>query len=224
MIVMVRIKDIYKGDRPRERLMRFGPDKLKDYELLALILNTGIKNENVVDISKKILRKYKINNLKQIKPKDLLEIKGVGKIKALRIIACLEFGKRVLNTKTFSFIYSPKDIWEDLKVIRGSKKEHFYVFYLDSRNQIINKELVSIGTLNASIVHPREVFEPAVRNLAAQIILSHNHPSQDPNPSEEDIVLTKRLIEAGRLLGIEIIDHVIISKEKYFSMKKQGLI
>ena len=194
MIVMVRIKDIYKGDRPRERLMRFGPDKLKDYELLALILNTGIKNENVVDISKKILRKYKINNLKQIKP------------------------------KTFSFIYSPKDIWEDLKVIRGSKKEHFYVFYLDSRNQIINKELVSIGTLNASIVHPREVFEPAVRNLAAQIILSHNHPSQDPNPSEEDIVLTKRLIEAGRLLGIEIIDHVIISKEKYFSMKKQGLI
>jgi DNA repair protein RadC len=221
---MVKIKDIYYKDRPRERLIRLGADKLKDCELLALILNTGVKNENVINLSKKILKEISFNKLKTVNIQQLLKIKGIGLAKVSKIAACLELSKRIHNNTLNKIVYSPRNIWEDLKDIRNSKKEYFYVFCLDARNQIIKKELVSIGILNASIVHPREVFEPAIRNLAAQIILSHNHPSQDVSPSKEDIVLTKRLIEISKILGIEIIDHVIVSKEKYFSMKKQRLL
>ncbi len=220
----MRIKDIYKGDRPREKLIKYGPERLKNSELLALILGSGRKDENVIDLSEEILKKIPFEKLKRINLQELLKFKGIGLAKASKIAACLEFSKRIFNKSIHKIIYSPKNIWDDLKDIRSSKKEHFYVFYLDSRNQIIKKELISIGTLNASIVHPREVFEPAIRNLAAQIILSHNHPSQDVSPSEEDIKLTKRLISAGKLFGIEIIDHVIVSKDNYFSMKKQGLL
>lgn len=114
----------------------------------------------------------------------------------------------------------PRDVWNELSEIRGSKKEHFIVFYLDIQNQMIKKEIISIGILNTSLVHPRELFEPAIKHLAAQILISHNHPSGDCTPSDDDIKLTKRLIEAGKILGIEIIDHVIVSSTKCFSFKE----
>jgi DNA repair protein RadC len=220
----MRIKDLYKGDRPREKLIKYGASRLSTSELLAIIIGTGVKDHNVLEVSKKVISSFFLKDYENINIKDLINIKGVGIMNVCRILACLEFSKRIFNKTVDKIIYSPENIWDNLKDVRNSRKEHFYVFCLDSRNQIIKRELISIGILNASIVHPREVFEPAIRNLAAQIILSHNHPSQDVNPSEEDIALTKRLVEAGKLLGIDIIDHVIVSKDKYFSMKKQGLI
>lgn len=121
-------------------------------------------------------------------------------------------------------ISRPKDIWRNMDKIRCNKKEYFVAFYLDTKNQIIKKEIVSIGILNASLVHPREVFEPAIRLSAAQIIISHNHPSEDVNPSEQDLIITKRLIKTGQILGIEIIDHVIVGKNNYLSMKEKKII
>jgi DNA repair protein RadC len=155
---------------------------------------------------------------------DLKKYPGLGPAKACEIVACFELGKRLLKDKKAQIYLTPKEIWEELKDLRDNKKEHFVIFYLDSRNQEIKREIISVGSLNANLVHPREVFEPAVRNLAAQIILAHNHPSGDPEPSEDDLEVTKRLIECGKILGIEVIDHIIITKTGFISFKEKKLI
>jgi len=133
-------------------------------------------------------------------------------------------GKRLLKDKRAQIYLTPKDIWEELKDVRDHKKEHFIIFYLDSRNQEIKREVISIGSLNTSVVHPREVFEPAVRNYAAHIIVAHNHPSGEPDPSKDDLELTERLLEAGKILGIEVLDHIIVARNGYLSFKEKGLI
>ena len=220
----MKIKDIPKVDRPREKLLKYGAKKLNNAELLAIILSKGKRGENVVELSKKILKKISLDKFLNLQLNDLKNISGVGQVKAAQIIAALELGKRLLIKNTNNSIITPKDIWNELKDIRSKNKEYFIAFYLDVRNYVIKKETISIGTLNASLVHPREVFEPAVRNLAAQIILSHNHPSGDPSPSEEDIKLTRQLLAAGKILGIEIIDHVIVSEKGFVSMKEKALM
>lgn len=144
--------------------------------------------------------------------------------KASQIVACFELGKRFLKGKAAALILSPREVWDEMKEIRNNKKEHFVVFFLDVRNQVIQKEIISIGTLNTSLVHPREVFEPAIRCFAAQIIISHNHPSEDSTPSEEDILVTKKLMQAGKILDIEILDHVIVTKNDFSSMKERRVI
>jgi DNA repair protein RadC len=154
----------------------------------------------------------------------LKKIKGLGAVKAGEIIACIELGKRLLKEKTPLKALSPQDIFDSMKDIRGLKKEHFIAIYLDTKNQEITREIISIGTLNASLVHPREVFEPAIRHLASSIILVHNHPSGDPTPSEEDMVTTKRFVEAGSILGISIFDHMIVTENKYISLRKEEVI
>ena len=221
---MPKIKDIPKVDRPREKLMKYGPEKLNDSELLAILLRTGTKNLNVVELSKKIVRKFGRKKLAKAKFNNLKSNFGLGPVKALEIIACFELGKRFLNGKKTELILSPKDVWENMKDIRDNKREHFVVFYLDTRNQKIQREIISVGILNASLVHPREVFEPAIRHSAAQIIISHNHPSDNINPSKDDIEITKRLIKAGDILGIKIIDHVIVSKNSFSSLKCEELL
>ena len=220
----MRIKDLLLVNQPREKLIRYGVDKLTTPELLAILLGSCTKNMNAIELSKKILQKFSDKELQKVTYSDFKEFNGIGKTKATRIISVFELGKRLLHGKKTSFIMKPKDVWNELLDIRESKKEHFVVFYLDIRNQIIKKEIISIGILNTSLVHPREVFEPAIKHLAAQILISHNHPSVDCSPSDEDIELTKRLIEAGKILGIEIIDHVIISTQKSFSFKEHRLI
>lgn len=222
--VKLKIKELPKIERPREKLQRYSVNKLSNSELLAIILGSGKKGENVMMVAKNLLRKFPTNQLSNTLINQLIEVPGIGKTKACQIIACFELGKRLLKNKQSTLIISPKDVWNELKNIRDNKKEHFVVFYLDVRNQLIKKEIVSIGSLNASLIHPREVFEPAVRNLCAQIILAHNHPSGETKPSEEDIEITKRLIEAGKILGIEIIDHVIVTKTNFFSFKEKRLI
>ncbi len=220
----MKIKALTKLDRPREKLIRYGSKRLSTPELLAVVLGFGQKGENVVELSRKILKRFPKQTLSEVKFKELTEIAGIGEVKACQIIACLEFGRRLLKDNNSILILSPKEIWEELRDIRDNKKEHFVAFYLDVKNQIIAKEMISVGTLNASLVHPREVFEPAIKSLAAQIILAHNHPSGQSTASEEDIKLTRRLISAGSILGIEITDHVIVCKDGYSSMRQEGLI
>ncbi|MDD5772024.1 MAG: DNA repair protein RadC [bacterium] len=219
-----KIKDLPKIERPREKLIQYGPTRLSNTELLAILLRSGKKGENVVDLANKILKKYKAENLPNLTYQELKDFSGLGPAKACEIIACFELGKRLLKDKIAGLYLKPEDVWKELKDIRDHKKEHFVIFYLDSRNQEIKREIISVGSLNANLVHPREVFEPAVKNLAAQIILAHNHPSGDPEPSEDDLEINKRLVEAGRILGIEVIDHIVVVKSGFFSFKDKGII
>ena len=194
------IKDLPKVERPREKLMQYGPGKLSNSELLAIVLRSGKKGENVIELANKILKRFSKDELPNLTFNDLKDYPGLGPAKACEIVACFELGKRLLKDKKAEIYLKPREIWEELKDLRDHKKEHFVIFYLDSRNQEIKREIVSVGSLNANLVHPREVFEPAVRNLAAQIILAHNHPSGDPEPSEDDLEITKRLVETGEIL------------------------
>ena len=219
----MRIKDLPKVDRPREKLEKYGPERLSDSELLAILLRTGSEGVNVVELSSKILKKFSGVGLAKASVKELKNTFGLGAAKACEIVACFELGRRLLQSKQSALLLSPQDVWEQLKDIRDNKKEHFVIFFLDARNQEIKREIISVGSLNANLVHPREVFEPAVRHLAAQIIVAHNHPSGDLVPSEEDLGMTNRLKEAGRVLGIELLDHIIVSRTAYMSIRERGL-
>jgi DNA repair protein RadC len=218
------IKNLYKIEQPRERLVKYGPEKLSDSELLAIILRTGPKGVGVMELSKKILREFKQSKLANSTIEELRKIKGLGEAKACEIVALFELGRRLLKDKQAVLILSPREVWEQLKDIREHKKEHFVIFFLDTQNQEIKREIISIGTLNSSLIHPREVFEPAVKHLASHVIIAHNHPSGSLEPSEEDMLVTRRLCDAGRLLGIEAIDHVIVTKTGYFSFKERNLL
>jgi len=218
------IKDLPRIERPREKLVQYGPEKLSDAELLAILLRSGKRGENVIELADRIIKRFGTEKLPSLTFHDLKDCAGIGPAKACEIVACFELGKRLLRDKKVQIYLTPKDIWEELRDVRSYKKEHFIIFYLDSRNQEIKREVVSIGSLNANVVHPREVFEPAVRNYAAHIIIAHNHPSGEPTPSKDDIEITRRLVEAGRILGIEILDHIIVARNGFLSFKEQGLI
>jgi len=221
----MRIKDLPNVDRPREKLLRYrNAGRLKTEELLAIILGTGRKGENVLTLAKRV--NSALSQCGDVKGlfEELKNIKGIGLTKAAQILAVLELGKRFAELQKTVDILSPADIWKDMLPTHTSKKEHFYIYYLDTRNALIKKELVSLGSLNASIVHPREVFEPAIRNLCAHIILSHNHPSGDSTPSEADVLVTKKLQNVGKILDIEVLDHVIVCEKGFTSMKEKGLM
>lgn len=220
----MKLQEMPKIERPREKLIHYGPEKLSHSELLAILLRTGNKDENVVLLANKIIKKFGLECLPQAKYTELKDLYGLGPAKACEIVACFELGKRCLKEKRTHLFLKPQDVFNELKDIRDNKKEHFVIFYLDTRNQEIKRETISVGSLNASLVHPREVFEPAVRNIAAHIIIAHNHPSGEPTPSDEDIKLTHRLREAGKIMGIEILDHIIVTKHTYLSFKEQGIL
>ena len=221
-----KIKDLPEFERPREKLIKKGAKALKKEELLAILLRTGLKGKNALEVADDILVKYGDKKLLNASYEELRNIHGVGLTKAAQILAAIELGSRLFKEKSEKEIYinSSEDAIKELAHIKENKKENFVVLYLDARNKLIYKETVSIGSLNANLVHPREVFEPAVRYLAAQIVLAHNHPSGDPEPSEDDLEITKRLIESGKILGIEIVDHIIITKTGFTSFKEKNLI
>lgn len=204
--------------------MRYGPGVLSNNELLAILLRTGPQGSGVMELSKKILSEYGGVSLANASFKDLKRIRGLGEAKACEIVAVFELGRRFLKDKKAVLILSPREVWEQLKDIRESKKEHFVVFFLNTQNQEIQRETVSVGTLNTSLVHPREVFEPAVKHLAAQVILAHNHPSGSLEPSQEDLNVTRRLCQSGSVLGIGVIDHVIVTAKGYMSFKEKNLL
>lgn len=214
----MKIKDLPKVELPREKLERYGAKKLLDYELLAILLGSGVEGLNVIELSKKIIKAIQKEGRDAITLKELREIRGLGNAKACQIIALIELTSR-LGSDISQTLLSPEDVWKMCADIRDSKKEHIKAFYLDSQGGVIEQQTLSIGTVNESSVHPREVFEPAVRMSAVSVILVHNHPSGILDPSPDDIRLTERLGDAGRLLGISLSDHVIISKKGYLSIK-----
>ena len=222
----MKIKDLPKIERPREKLIAKGAENLKDSELLAILLRTGTTGKNVIEIASQILSKYSKKRLLQMTYDDLSKISGIDSAKATTLLAAFELSKRALevNDTNLPVINTAKDAAAQLSDMRELKKEHFVVLYLNAKNQLVHKETISMGTLNANLVHPREVFEPALKYSAAQIIAAHNHPSGDPKPSEDDLELTKRLTEAGKMMGIELMDHVIVSKNSHFSFKEEKLL
>jgi DNA repair protein RadC len=222
----MKLRDIPKPIRPREKLIAKGPQNLKDEELLAILLRTGREGKNVLDLARQILRKYSKKRLLNLKYEDLIKIKGINSAKACTILAAGELVKRALKVKddTVPIINSVKDVIAQFSYLRNKSREHLAALYLNARNEMVHKKHLFVGTLNANLVHPREIFEQALSNNAASVILVHNHPSGDPEPSEADLEITKRIQEAGKIMGIDVLDHIIITKTKVFSFKEKKLI
>jgi len=215
-----------KIERPREKLIAKGPGNLKDEELLAILLRTGREGKNVLEVAKQILRKYSKKRLLKLKYEDLTKIKGIDSAKACTILAAVELVKRSLEIgeETLPIIRSTKDVIAQAVYMRDKTREHLMALFLNARNEMIYKKPMFIGTLNANLVHPREIFQEALKQNAASVILVHNHPSGDPEPSQDDLEITKRIQEAGKIMGIDVLDHVIITKTKTFGFKEKKLI
>jgi DNA repair protein RadC len=216
----MKVKEMQKHDRPREKLERYGIQKLADHELLAILLGSGVQGTNVVELAKKIMKLIGSVGLEHVSVESLIKINGLGQAKASQILAALEFGRRTY-TGAPEVILTPEKVFELCADIRDSKREHFVVFYLNTHNALIAREIISVGTLDASLVHPREVFEPALRHGAASVLVAHNHPSKDPTPSEEDIQVTQRLTEAAKIMGIDLIDHIIVTGSNFLSFQER---
>ncbi len=217
-----------KDDRPRERLIKSGSSHLSNAEILAIILGSGTRQESVLALSNRLLMHFEgLKLLSDATIEELIAIRGIGTAKAVLILAAVELGKRmhIYRSDERHVIRSPEDGAEYvMEEMRGLNQEHFVTLFLNTKNQIIHKQTIFIGSLNASIVHPREVFREAVKRSAASIIVIHNHPSGDPTPSQEDIHVTRRLVECGKMIGIELIDHLVIGDRKYVSLKEKGYI
>ena len=222
----MKIKDLPKVERPREKLISKGPENLKDEELLAILLRTGREGKNVLDLAKQILNKYSKKRLLQMKYDDLIKIKGINSGKATTILASQELVKRALKVRdeTLPVIQSTKDVLAQAVYMRDKSREHLMAIYLNARNEMVYKKPMFVGTLNANLVHPREIFQEALKQNAASVILVHNHPSGDSEPSQDDLEITKRIIEAGKIMGIDVLDHIIITKTKIFSFKEKKLM
>jgi DNA repair protein RadC len=222
------VRDLPRQERPRERLQKFGPEALSAQELLALVIGRGIPNKSVMNIAQELLAKFgNVKAISQATIEELSQIKGIGLAKAAQIKACFELGRRQeLEPELKNFdIKDPESVVRAIRAsIQDKAKEHFKLILLNPRNKIIGISTISIGTLNASLVHPREVFKDAIMHSAASVVLAHNHPSGDPEPSEDDLTITRRLIEAGKILGVEVMDHIIIAKNGFFSFKERGLV
>ena len=228
---MSNLHDLPQEERPRERLIKYGVEALSLQELLCLIFGRGIKGESVINISHNLLSAFgSLDKITEASTEELKEIKGLGLAKACQLKACFEIARRLKKEENYfskksKIIKSPKDIFLLLKEkVINFHKEYFIVVSLDNRNGVINAETISVGILNSSLIHPRETFEVAIKNHAASIILGHNHPSNDLKPSQDDRKVTENLVKAGKLLAIEVVDHIIIGRFAYFSFKENELI
>ncbi|MEH7273199.1 RadC family protein [Neobacillus vireti] len=222
------IRDFPQDERPRERFIQNGPESLSNHELIAILLRTGTKDESVLQLSNRLLTNFEgLRLLKAATLEEMTQIKGIGQAKAIQILAAVEIGRRIanLNYTDRYVIRSPEDganyVMNDMRFL---SQEHFVCLYLNTKNQVLHKQTIFIGSLNASIVHPREVFREALKRSAASIICLHNHPSGDPAPSREDIEVTKRLVECGKMIGIDVLDHLIIGENKFVSLKEKGYL
>jgi DNA repair protein RadC len=220
------MREVPNEERPRERMLQYGSQALSNAELLAILLRTGTYSESAVTLAQRILSECgDFRSLVDMSKDQLTQIKGIGNAKALQIQASIELGRRLARSthNEAVTIRSPESVANLMREeLRYLQKEHFVCLFLNTKNHVIGQETLSMGSLNASIVHPREVFRAAIKRSSASIICVHNHPSGDPTPSPEDIQLTHRLVEAGSIIGIEVIDHIIIGDFKFVSLKEQG--
>ena len=221
-----KLLDMPAEQRPREKMLTHGPEALPDAELVAILLATGMHGKNVIELSSEILANHQgLLGMLEADIESLQRINGLGQAKACTLMAAIELGRRWASAKRghLQKVGSPADV---AKFLGGSfaflDKEHFKVLYLDVKNQIIHEETVSVGTLSSSLVHPREVFKPAIKRSAYGLIAAHNHPSGDTSPSDDDLVTTKRLQEAGEIVGIKLIDHLIFGRGNFISLREKG--
>lgn len=224
-----RVKDLIESERPRERLINCGAENLSNEDLLSIIMKSGTKNKNVKELSIDILNKYgNIENLQEVQVESLKEIKGIGTVKAIELVATIELGRRIfLNNKVNNKkkLVNAKDIWLETRYLFFNKKqEYFYALYFNNKQELIDKKMLFKGTINKSVVHPREVFKEAYLLSASSIICMHNHPSGDTTPSREDIHFTHKLFEIGNIQNIIIQDHIIVSNDSYYSFYENGNI
>jgi DNA repair protein RadC len=221
-----RIREIPADDRPRERLIEYGADSLALSELLAVLLRTGTEKYSAIGLAEHLLARFdNIRGVAGATIEEMSQVHGIGPAKAAQIKAAIEFGRRLIaaSPEERPKIRSPRDVYNLLGPnMRDEKREHFQALLLDTKNGVMRTKTVSVGDLSSSIVHPREVFVEAIRHGAASLIVAHNHPSGDPAPSPEDIAVTRRLAEAGELLGIELLDHIILGDDRWSSLKEKG--
>lgn len=223
-----RLKDLPEELLPRERLFQLGPEMLSNKEILAILLRTGMKGENVLDFAERLLTEAGgLAGLARMSVHDLTQLHGLGSAKASELKAALELGRRSVSADpmTRPVVNSPQDIAHlVMEEMRFLDREHFRIVSLSTKNHVLGISSISIGSLNSSLVHPRECFKEAIRRNSNAIILLHNHPSGDPTPSREDIDVTRRLADGGQILGIEVLDHVIIGDNRYISLKERGIL
>lgn len=214
--------------KPRERLIQYGAQALSNQELIAILLRTGTKHANVMQVALELLETIgELQELSTISYEELITINGIGPTKALELLATIEMGKRIFKSKTVKgdTIHSSQWVGQYLiDEIGGLHQENVVALYLNTKNQIIKKEIVFKGSLNSSIAHPREIFRIGVRSSAARLIIGHNHPSGNPSPSEADYQFTKRLEQAGEIIGIELLDHIIVGDDEFVSLREEGFL
>jgi DNA repair protein RadC len=210
----MKLTELKKTEFPREKLEKYGAKRLKNFELIAIVLGSGIQGSNVLEIARKIEKLITQKSVKNVTLEDLLKIRGLGKAKAVQILAVISLIGR-FEDENNTEILSTRDVWNLCADFRASKKEHTVAFYLDTQQRLIERRIISVGTLDTSLLHPREVFEPALQLSAAGVVLTHNHPSGNLDPSDEDIAITKRVADAGDILGITLIDHIIVSDKEF---------
>ena len=224
------VRDLPVDERPRERLLSEGAASLSNTELLAVLLRTGVKNDSALRVAEKVLALHKERGLAaitQMSAKELSSIKGVGMAKAATILAAVELGRRLAlkAAEARTVVHGPADAASYVMPrFRFERREHFAVLLLNAKNHILALKTISVGTLTSSVVHPREVFQAAIEQSAASVILVHNHPSGDPAPSGEDLAVTRRMVEAGEIMDIPVLDHVIVGYDKFISLKEEGMI
>jgi len=217
---MKKIGELYDGDRPREKLIAKGAAALKDHELMAVLIGRGVQGKDVLKLSREVVGVLQ-EGIDKLSLETLLNLHGMGKAKAAQILAALELSRRFLLRQKRP-IHRAEDVWKLLESYRDRRQEYFLTLTLDGASQLIEKRVITVGTLNQSLVHPREVFAEAISDRAAGIIIAHNHPSGQCFPSTQDRRITERLRDAGRLLGIELLDHVILTREGWYSFSEEG--
>jgi DNA repair protein RadC len=219
---VLKLRDLPQDEKPREKLIKYGVSNCSVAELLSILLNVGTKKEDVLAMSRRLLKEYGDGIIfTQKDPKKLANMLGIPLIKSCQLVACFELGKRFFKSPTSGspiVIRTAGQVFDYLKDMRELSKEYLRGLYLDTHYQLIHDEVISIGSLNSNIIHPREVFRPAIEYSATAIILAHNHPSGVSSPSDADIAITKQIIEAGKIIGISVLDHVIITKKGYKSI------
>jgi DNA repair protein RadC len=220
----MKILDYPAHLRPREKLVAKGQYGISDIELLAILLRSGYKNHSAKDIAIAILRKYALSELINLTIPELTKIKGVGNSQAVTLSAMFTLAQRLAVQQPPEIIARPADIFQLTTHIHHKKQEHLVALYLDARHVLIKQQTITVGTINSSLIHPREVFAPALEHRASGVVLVHNHPSGDTQPSEEDIIATQKMVEAGEILDVPLIDHVIVGPQVWSSLREEKLL